>query len=414
MRNIRYLRAFTLGLICILGLALRLYGLNWDQGNSIHPDERQILFTVMQLAWPHSWGQFFTVQSPLDPHFFAYGTFPMYLLALLGYCLHIPPTDPGSIVTLSHLGRVLSALFDSGTILLTGLLALRLLDKMQSAYRWSCALLAATLVAFTPLQLQLSHFFAVDTILLFFVMLTLLSCVSLVETKRIMLWSVIAGVGYGLALGTKFSAAPLAVPVCVAFLLRLYRQREWSKVLSGLCCVAGITVLVFLLVEPYALIDREAFVQRITVEGNIAHGTEDVPYTRQFAGTIPYIYQLQNIVVWGMGLVLGIMACMACCWLIWRVWRRKFDGWLVLLSWVIVYGAIICSFYVKFMRYMLPVYPLLTLMAAALLTSAVPAFSERWVALKSFTRGFVSAALGRDWTGVGWYSVSRAGIAQRI
>ena len=180
----------------------------------------------------------------------------MYLLALLGYCFHIQPTDPGSIVTLSHLGRVLSALFDSGTILLTGLLALRLLDKTQSIYGWSCALLAATLVAFTPLQLQLSHFFAVDTVLLFFVMLTLLSCVSIVETKRIMLWSLIAGVGYGLALGTKFSAAPLAVPICVAFVLRLYRQRDWYEVLTGLCFVAGMTVVVFLLVEPYALIDR--------------------------------------------------------------------------------------------------------------------------------------------------------------
>ncbi len=388
MRNIRYLRALTLGIICVLGFALRLYVLNWDQGNSIHPDERQILFTVMQLAWPQSWGQFFSVQSPLDPHFFAYGTFPMYLLALLGYCLHIPPTDPESIVTLSHLGRVLSALFDSGTILLTGLLVLRLLDKTQSAYRWGCALLGATLVAFTPLQLQLSHFFAVDTMLLFFVMLTLLSCVYIVETERIMLWSLSVGVAYGLALGTKFSAAPLAVPVCVAFLLRLYRQRDWYKVLTGLCFVAGITVLVFLLVEPYALIDREAFVQRITVEGNIAHGTEDVPYTRQFAGTIPYIYQLQNMVLWGMGLVLGIAACIAFCWCIWRVCRGKFDGWLVLLSWIVIYGAVICSFYVKFMRYMLPVYPLLTLMAAALLTSVMPAFSDRWTTLKSFTRGF--------------------------
>jgi Dolichyl-phosphate-mannose-protein mannosyltransferase len=362
--------------------------LNWDQGNSIHPDERQILFTVMQLAWPHSWGQFFSVQSPLDPHFFAYGTFPMYLLALLGYCFHILPSDPGSIVALSQLGRVLSALFDSGTILLTGLLALRLLDKTQSVQRWSCALLAAALVAFTPLQLQLSHFFAVDTILLFFVMLTLLSCVYIVETERIMLWSLITGVGYGLALGAKFSAAPLAIPICVAFVLRLYQQRDWYKVLIGLCFVAGITVLIFLLVEPYALIDREAFVQRITLEGDIAHGIVDVPYTRQFAGTIPYIYELQNMVLWGMGLVLGIAACIAFCWFIWRVCRRKFDGWLVLLTWIVAYGVTVCSFYTKFMRYMLPVYPLLALIAAALLTSAVPAFSDRWATLKSFTRGF--------------------------
>ena len=63
--------------IAFLGLALRLYGLDWDQiqaryqlllrlygsdaaqGNNFHPDERQILFHVVQLSWPSSWAQFF-------------------------------------------------------------------------------------------------------------------------------------------------------------------------------------------------------------------------------------------------------------------------------------------------------------------------------------------------------------------
>src|SRR5437764_2673354 len=310
-----------------------------------HPSRRTAnSFHRDAVGWPHSWGDFFSVQSPLAPHvydqrFFAYGSFPIYLLALLGYCFHIQLTDPGSIVTLSYLGRVLSALFDSGTILLTALLALRLTGKAQSTRGWSCALLAATLVAVTPLQLQLSHFFAVDTILLFFVMLTLLSSVYIVETKRILLWSIIAGVGYGLALGTKFSAAPLAVPVCAAFLLRWYRQHDWSDVLTGLRaatsshaskvsngrsafsflmprlatsvipCLTGLyfaaatTVIVFLLVEPYALINTGEFVQQVSEQGSMARGGQDFPFIRQFAGTTPYIYELQNMVLWGMGIL---------------------------------------------------------------------------------------------------------------
>jgi hypothetical protein len=379
LQNIVRWRVLALCIICALGLALRLYGLHWDQGNVIHPDERQILFRIMQLGWPQSWRQFFTVQSPLNPQFFAYGSFPIYLLALLGYCFHIQPTDSNSIVALSYLGRVLSALFDSGTILLTGLLALRLADKAQLARRWNCALLAATLVAFTPLELQLSHFFAVDTLLLFFVMLTLLSCVYIVDTKRILLWSLIAGVGYGLALGTKFSATPLAVPICIAFLLRWYRQRNWSDVLIGLCFVVGLTMLVFLIVEPYFLIDMGTFFQQVAEQGNMARGTEDLPYVRQFAGTTPFIYELQNMVLWGMGVVLGVVTCIAFCWFVWRLFQRKFDGWFVLLAWIVVYGAIMCSFYVKYMRYILPVYPLLILMAASFLTGAIPAFSGRTV-----------------------------------
>src|SRR5579859_6560850 len=106
-----------------------------------------------------------------------------------------------------YLGRVLSAIFDSGTILLTACIGLRLSRDEQPGrpYAWNMALLVAGLVAFTPLQLQLSHFYAVDTMLLFFVMLTLLAYVALVDTEQPMRWLLIAGLGYGLALATKFS-----------------------------------------------------------------------------------------------------------------------------------------------------------------------------------------------------------------
>src|SRR5207248_9091823 len=79
--------------IALLGFALRLYGLNWDAGNSFHPDEREILFHVVALKWPTSIAQFFDpVNSPLNPHFFAYGSFPLYLLAALGNILtHFSP-----------------------------------------------------------------------------------------------------------------------------------------------------------------------------------------------------------------------------------------------------------------------------------------------------------------------------------
>src|SRR5579883_218149 len=119
--------------LALLGFALRLYGLNWDQGNSFQPDERQILFHVTTLAWPVSLAQFFNpAQSPLNPHFFAYGSFPLYLLALLGHILaHFFPAI-GEFANLTLVGRVLSALFDSGTVLLTGGLALFLADDYTS------------------------------------------------------------------------------------------------------------------------------------------------------------------------------------------------------------------------------------------------------------------------------------------
>ena len=101
--------------ITLLGLALRLYGLNWDDGNSFHPDERQILFHVVALRWPNSLAQFFDpVNSPLNPHFFAYGSFPMYLLAAVGNLLaHFFPAL-GSFANFTLVGRVISAISIAG------------------------------------------------------------------------------------------------------------------------------------------------------------------------------------------------------------------------------------------------------------------------------------------------------------
>src|SRR5579875_2548679 len=410
--------------LALLGFALRLYGLNWDQGNSFQPDERQILFHVTTLAWPVSLAQFFNpAQSPLNPHFFAYGSFPLYLLALLGSLLsHISPALR-SFTGLTLVGRALSAAFDSGTIALTGWLALLLVrdDTPGRPHAWSVALLAAALVAFTPFQLQLAHFYAVDTLLLFFVMLTIVACVALVTAERPLLWSFIAGTGYGLALATKFSAAPLAVPLLIAIMLRWRRERDILSALNELLSAALICMVAFVVTQPYAILDWQEYSEQILEQGALARGVLDVPYTRQFAGTIPVVYELRNMVVWGMGVTLGLAACVALLWFLWRFWRRAIPAsWLVIFSWILVYGAITCSFYVKYMRYMLPLYPLLTLLAAAGLVAFVgnggKFVRDRGKKVETGKTGVGEAGTGKTGvrkTGVGKTGVGEAGTEKR-
>src|SRR5581483_8992886 len=83
-------------------------------------------------------------------------------------------------------------------------------------------LLAAALVAFTPFEVQLAHFFTVDTALTFFIVLALYAYVGIAQDGGLG-WVVLGGVAAGLALASKFSALPLLLPLAVAYVLHWQR-----------------------------------------------------------------------------------------------------------------------------------------------------------------------------------------------
>ncbi|MEW5719620.1 MAG: glycosyltransferase family 39 protein, partial [Chloroflexota bacterium] len=156
-------------MILAVAAAFRFYGLAWDGGYLFHPDERKILLVASELRLPSNAFEFFSTDSPLNPKFFAYGSFPIYLLKILGAfaptpALVVPWRE--DFVRLALLGRALSALFDLGTIALTFLLARRLYDA-------ATGLIAAACIAVTVLHIQLSHFYAVDTLLTLLVVATM-------------------------------------------------------------------------------------------------------------------------------------------------------------------------------------------------------------------------------------------------
>ncbi len=80
-------------------------------------------------------------------------------------------------------------------------------------------MLAAALVGVAVLHIQLAHFYTADTLLTFFVMLTLNLAAGVARTPSLRR-SAALGVALGLALATKLTAAPLLLPVLVAFIGR--------------------------------------------------------------------------------------------------------------------------------------------------------------------------------------------------
>ena len=400
---------FALGVILIAAACLRFYGLAWDGGYLFHPDERKILLVAAELRLPTTLGEFFLPASPLNPKFFAYGSFPIYLLKMLSAL--VPISGAGyavpwreDFVGLMFLGRVLSALFDLGTILFTFLLARRL-------YSATIGLFAAACVAVTVLHIQLAHFYAVDTLLTLLVVATVYYAARYAQGRR-RRDAVLLGIVFGLALATKITAAPLIAPILVA-VVRARNERTtgisasptlaWlarARLILGDWCdqiwrarktlakIFGVAFAVFVITQPYAWIDPLRFWAQVATELLVARGWLDYPYTRQYANTLPFVYPILQSSVWGMSLPLGIFAWGGSAWFAWRGWRERDWRAGLLVAWAGLYFFSIGAQHAKYLRYLLPLTPFLFIMASAGLAACVSRFAA------FVSRVAVGAALG--------------------
>ena len=396
----------VLPLILLAALALRLYGIDWDDGHLFHADERDLLTRVDALELPPASDLGLLLdadESPWNPRWFNYGSLPLYLLK--GVQLGLAPVMDLDLFDLRLPGRAISALADVATVLVVYLLALRLgsgqalrlgpgqalrLGSGQAPARADrrVALLAAALTTLAVLHIQLSHFYAVDTLLTLFVLLSLYSLVRVAQGGG-QRWWVAAGLSVGLALATKASAAPLLAPLVLAVLLVAWRQvalqeatlpreQRWKSFrialgnpVRGLALALAAGLLALLVTQPYAFLDWGRFWGDFAEQREMVQRIRDYPFTRQYADTLPYLYQLQQMSLFGLGLPVGVMAWGGLLFAMGRGLLRRPSAELLLLAWVVPYLLIVGAFPVKFLRYLLPVTPLLLLFGAQMLVAAL-------------------------------------------
>lgn len=380
MRNVLVPRAgwyIVVGAILALALGLRLFGHNWDDGWYLHPDERFIAIVVSDRINAPAVGDLSSIfdpaRSPLNPRAddadgrpqsFAYGSLPLYIVAIVGWFVgHLTGVDYHAYQNVADLGRPLTALLDTATVLLAMAFALRV-------YGRAAAVLTGLLLAASVILIQLAHFFTTDTWITFFSVGTLFAALRLWETRG-MRWAVLAGAAVGAGLATKVSVVTLVMPVLVAALAPNLHRR-WRFVgrsampLLGAAAVAAL--LVFAVFEPYALWRPVPFVEDAVTQWEIVSGRFDVPFTRQFVGTTRGVYQIDNLVRWGLGPPLGLAAIGGTVAGIRRTLRRRTPGDVILVTWVLTYFALVGIADAKFLRYMAPIVPALVILAAAWLT----------------------------------------------
>ncbi len=391
---------------------LRLSGNNWDNGQHIHPDERFLTMVEGHIQVPHSLGQYFnSEESPFNPYnqgetSFVYGTFPLFFVRIVAEVLN--KADYGNI---NLVGRFLAGLFDVGSVFLVFLVGRRL-------YGRKVGLLAAFLLTVTVLDIQHGHFFVVESFLTFFCLLCIFYSVRIAQVGG---WRnyALAGIALGFAVACKLTALPLLGIIGLAAVIHTWPTLEaigrgtwqwlkgaepppkgadlptgqaglragghpvFSNAVIGLVLAVFAAFLVFRTAQPYAFSGThfwdigisQSFRNDMKRLGDLQNGTADYPPSIQWIGRTPYLFPLKNMVVWGMGPALGLAAWGGVLYAGWRTLRHRESRHLLLLAWVLGNFLYSGGRFIPAMRYLLPIYPEMVLLAAFGLLAF---WSERW------------------------------------
>jgi YYY domain-containing protein len=410
--EIRSQRRYTwlaLGLLIVVlvcGVYFRFVGFDWDESNHLHPDERFLTMVSSAIQIPDNLSEYFNSQtSRLNPYnsnfgLFVYGDLPIFITRYSAHWLDelckaneqfCFRTNSGPMILSGYdgvhlLGRALSGLLDLFTLILMFLIGKRL-------YGIKTGLLAAALGAAVVLQIQQSHFYTADIFASFFVAACLFFVIRLGDTFS---WvdTIGAGVSGGLAIASRINVAPvlgiLAVAVFIPVLSR-WRDPQRKATLEGalarLVAAGLIAIITFRFFMPYAFDGLLSFDPRWQSNMDWArriNSGEDPggPPGVQWTSRAPLIFPWVNIVFWGLGVPLGLAAWLSWAWAGWQTFvanylkdrHGHFMDWisrvaqsrhLLIWLWVSGYFVWMGSTWVKSIRYQLPIYPFLSILAAA-------------------------------------------------
>lgn len=430
-----------LGLVLLAGGYFRFIGQNWDEYTLWHPDER--FFTGMTARlngtleftddsidpvaqqsatclerYPATGGAggYFDAQcSPMNPNnvgqgLMAYGTLPAFITRWTADTLAKWMNNPeiAGYYGARQVGRMVSAAAEMLVILTVFFMGLRLHGK------W-VGLVAAALYACTVFSIQQSHFYTADAVANLMVALALLGAVY-VQTDGRLTSYLLSGVFCGLAIASRVNTLPVigllllaaglrALPILDLRLAWNERGRVLSSVVVGLAAALFLAFLMFRLFNPYAftgpsilgLKPNFRWIQDVNEAQHLVSGEAESPPNWQWVARTPYLFPFSNMVLWGMGVALGLTGWAAWLWSGWRLLRGKTGALsnIVLFVWVLGYFGYLGRIWVMSMRYYFPIYPILAVLAAWLLVELIRRAAARPVWWRTtLARGLAVAVVG--------------------
>ena len=328
----------------------------WPSPSWLHIDERA--FIEISLGF---WS------GDLNPHFFNYPTLQFYLCSALFYLGSLVSAqgdsflvyqyfvDPGQVIAWA---RGLAALMAVGTVAVCMRLGRRLYGREAG---WAAGLLLGLM----PLHTRFSHLAATDVPALLWGSLALLWAVRLAQEEK-RLDGAVAGLWVGLAAATKYPAALAFLPV-LAGVWTGAPERRLPRLAQAFAAASA----AFVLCSPYVLLDWPAFEAAM-----VQMGGEHLVGQGHASSDSSLWHLLGHNLRYGMGWV-GLAAALAA--LLWRPRPWRGDEWPLVAAFV-AFALFAAGASSAFMRYALPLAPVLALLAVRLGSLLQTRFRWPWLA----------------------------------
>jgi 4-amino-4-deoxy-L-arabinose transferase-like glycosyltransferase len=410
------------GLAVVLagGLGLRLWGLEQGLPYAYNTDEADHFVPRAVAMFGHS----------LNPHYFANPPAFTYLLHYLfaiayggkagvrsAFALH-----PGEVYTLA---RVAAAVLGTAAVWLLYATGARLFGR-------AVGLLAAAIEAVAFLPVFYAHLALNDAPTLAPLTLSLLGSAGVLRKGRARDY-LLAGVGLGLACATKYTAGIVLLPFAAAVAARYLEGGRGAgrRAVVGIAAAASVALVAFLIANPYSVLDYSAFHSELIHQSTLSAEAQGKLGAPRQGGFLYYLWSL----TWGLGWApaLAALGGALTVWLTrrgggggsspgpgsgarqrpaavlragapaWRVAvRRAGDGagGGVAIGWMLVPAVVLFLAFMGlqgryFGRWLLPIFPLLCLLASFFVLALVAALAPRRVLAGGLCALLVAAVLAQ-------------------
>jgi 4-amino-4-deoxy-L-arabinose transferase-like glycosyltransferase len=338
--------------ILVVAASLRMWGAFYDLPYIFHADEPRYIGIIQDVF----------KTGDLNPHFFNYPSMFLYVNALahapyfwLGKFVTpqdiLPPITLAMGTSLAQtpesvaLARTITILFSVGCVALVFLIGRRLTGES-----W-VGLIAAGGVAVSPALVTHGRYITPDTFVTFWALVTL-GCATLIMQRGRTSDYVLAGLSAGFTAASKYNGALVVLLIIAAHFLRTGRA-SWRD--ARLVAALGLSIVGFLLITPFAILDAPRFLADVRFEAQ--------HYASGHAG------MEGDTLAWYVSYVLsweGIVFVLALIQITYGLWTRS-KATLLLTTYVVPYFVFISTYAVRNDRTLLPAMPLFILLSAMLL-----------------------------------------------